>query len=556
MSSRLRHLASRLLLSASLLLGSLSLNAATLADFAGTYEALLRTPTVEEPMKPFGRIEVTAASTGKVSGKLTVNNGKTYGFSGNLEVTVDDEARPVGGEDIVAVKGPFGMSLVLIDFTLGLDGSFEVNGLSMLENFSGHILHVPGSAGKIASFAKLNPCPWAGAYTVAFSDPETEDARDFPGGAGYGSVVIAPTGVLTLKGKLGDGTKITASAKPSADGRYRLSLNPYKTAGSYFNALFQLTQRADDKYHVADGEAAEVSWQKAENSKDKAYPLGFGPLDLFLTLAPWEAPAKGETLAQQLTLGGNQVFEIGLGNALPAARSPSQLGLTAKNTFRVAAGKTGSPSALDVAAWSKIFSGKIDPKTGIYTAVLNLEDLVSGKTVKRKVTIEGVLFQTLTYGDFAIAQGLVLVPPLAPATTITSLPTTFEGPFVTDALFASAAATAGNYQALLEMLEPGTAAPSGIPADGELVDVSISSDLTSLTFFGRKIPLSGDSRPTSLVFSDAAKNIRNNLTVTVHLNVATGVVIGLSANYYQIAGSFPPEMRVRTFTSDTVTKLP
>jgi tryptophan synthase beta subunit len=62
------------------------------------------------------------------------------------------------------------------------------------------------------------------------------------------------------------------------------------------------------------------------------------------------------------------------------------------------------------------------------------------------------------------------------------------------------------------------------------VPFTIASDLSSMKFFGRTIPLGGDSRPVSLVFSDAsAKTAFNNLTVTavydevIDVNAATAV---------------------------------
>lgn len=127
-----------------------------------------------------------------------------------------------------------------------------------------------------------------------------------------------------------------------------------------------------------------------------------------------------------------------------------------------------------------------------------------------------------------------------------------------DPIFAILANTAGNYTVRVNMLEPATPTTTGSPADEQVVPFTIASDLSSMKFFGRTIPLSGDSRPVSLAFSDASKTAFNNLTVTVFLNTSTGAITGMNANYYQVQVSIPPVIKIRTFDADSsrITKLP
>jgi len=384
---------------------------------------------------------------------------------------------------------------------------------------------------------------------------------------------VSTAGVMTVAGKLADGTAFTGSMKPSSDGRHFLFLTPYTTTiGGYFVSSFQLTQRSDNKWHVADGTAAYTKWKKVPYSKDKLFPGGFGPLDVFLTMAQWTAPVGiSQNVGTVTGIDRTKIFGFGLENVINtttyAARLPLKLGLNANNTFRVAEGGVGSPLIPLTAEWAKRFTGKVDPKTGLVTLSLFIEDVLpiippatkAKPPVKRTVAFTGVMFQLLPSDPSPIASGLAVVPPLttADATVIGNFG--FTGPVVVDPIYASAANTAGNYTVRVNMLEPATPSTTGSPADEQVVPFTIASDLSSMKFFGRTIPLGGDSRPVSLVFSDASqKTAFNNLTVTVFLNTSTGAITGMNANYYQVQISIPPVVKIRTFDADSsrIVKLP
>lgn len=534
----------------------------TFSPFAGTYQGLLMT---NPDGHPAGRVDFAVTSKGSISGSLVLLNQKTYKFK--AAATFDEINNQAEVEDFNVFKpktGPTPQSLV-ISLTVNDDGTFSLTGSAQLPGFSGDFSTNPDTTTKLRFYkAKTDDCPWAGTYTLAFPEPDNKGATTPPGGVSIGSALIKPDGVLTLKGTLADGTKITASARPSEDGTYRFHILVHKTAGSYFTAMFTLEPRGDGRFQ--DNGNAWSRWAKAANAKDKSYRDGFDA-EYEARVCQWVPPGKGETLQGVLGMGEEEVLDIdffsGLNTTTYAKFLPSQLGITAKNIFRVAAGLAGSPSVLYPERWSKVFSGKIDPKTGLLTLTLNIEDQITTGTPpkikntikKRKVVINGI-YQQLVANDLLVpyAYGHLLIPPLDPKTgTLESGGFNLPGPVEIDPFIASAGATAGTYTARLTEVTPGTPPPSNLPPlSPASVTFSISSNLKEMVFNGRKLPLKGDSRPVSLVYTDADKSVKYNVTVTVHLNGA-GVVTSLATQYFQLSGF---NVLVRNHTSNDVTKQP
>lgn len=391
---------------------------------------------------------------------------------------------------------------------------------------------------------------------MAFHDAVNNGDETPPGGATIGSATIKPDGVMSVKGTLADGTKFTASARPSEDGSYRFFFGVHKTAGSYFIAFFRLTDRGDDWYHVA-ADQGFARWAKSPNARDKSYRDGFDA-SFDASVVEWKAPGKGETLAGVLGLLENQAFEFALDYDFADDRTPTHLTLDAKNQLVVRKGGAWSPSLLVGTGWGKIFSGKIDPKTGLLTATLNLEDDVdpsptATKIVKRKVIIGGVMTQPALVDSSAFAFGQVLVPPLDPKTgTLVSAATEFVGPFVVDPLVAEAGALAGAYTGTFKVQTSGLTAPSEIPANNSSVAFTVSPDLRSVVFAGRTLRLEedGDGRPTSMIYSDLKS--RPTVVLTLYINTVTGEFFGFSGSY--TTPGIPLKVGYFISATDTVSK--
>lgn len=548
MDTILTKLLFRLIAAIFTLCGSLSAQA-SLPSFAGTYQGLLADSQSDDPL---GRIDFIVTSTGALSGTLSLKDQKSYKFRTALSFDATNDTASFTNLDVVNPKA--GLELKL-SVEIAEDGSFVVNGNALLPAITANFTEADGTTARLRLF-QANECPWAGTYTMAFHSPTTRGGSTPPGGASIGTASIKTDGVMAVKGTLADGTKISTTARPSADGTYRIYFSPHKTVGSYFLAIFKLEERTDGKYQV-DEDQSIARWFKAPNSKDKAYRHGFDASYETL-VAEWVAPAKGQSLRDLLGFGGTKIIEIDFINGFSpityAGFLPTSLGLNENNTFRIASTLSG-PNVTDQKAWAKIFSGKVDPKTGWISISINISDLVNGKPFNRKVVVNGIFAQL--GGDSLnkpYAFGHLLIPPLDARTqTLTSGGFTLPGPFFLDTSVPDVpvtGGTAGNYSAVLTMLEHPTPMPSGVPAHGSTVSFSISSNLKEMTFAGRKIQLIGDSRPVSLSYSDATKTPTKNLTVTVYLN-GSGVVSSLATQYFEISGT---TVRVRNHTSNTVSK--
>lgn len=552
------------------LLSSTVLKAATppvlQAPLVGSYQGMLQVPGLPEGT-PFGKVEFTSTSAGKVTGKLLLIDKKSYPFT--MSLTPNGGGTEATGTKVVlqkaATKTVPAQSLSLT-LTVRDNGNFTAEGTSTLVTLPSTAFEtLPAAAFKVVTFVpKKNDCPWIGTYTGAFSDALPSGAT-VPSGAGYVSGVVGTSGEMKVAGKLADGTTFTGSMKSSADARYFLLLTPYTVGIGYFGTSFQLTQRSDSRWHVADGDVAWTKWSKAANSKDKAFRAGFGPLDVFLTLMQWVPPAAKLSVADTLGIDATEVFSLGLENVMDVAKHakwlPKKFGLNTNNTLRVAEGAAGSPGAFFPTEWAKFLTAKVDPKTGLVTLTIkNIEDTITPpfpakpKIIKRTVSFYGVMFQLLAGDTSPIANGFGSVPPL-----VTTDPAVFGGfdfkDIITDPFIAGAAGTAGTYNVTLDMLDSPLALPDGAPADNTPTTFTISSDLRTLTLLGKTIPLVGDGRPGSLVFSDAKKTPLKNLTVTVFLNVTTGVANGFNANYFQASRPLPRQ-RSYVFVNNTLIKQP
>lgn len=521
------------------------------APLVGSYQGILQVPGAPgDEGLPFGRIEIVTTTARKATGKLVLIDKKSYPFSITLATNVDNTA--ASGTAILVKKTTPLPAQTLLDLTLTIksDGTFEATGNSTLTTLPASAFEeLEGAAFKTPAFVPVKaPCPWVGSYTASFSDLEPA-GNGAPTGSGYMTATTATSGVMTVIGKLADGTAVTGTMKPSADGRHFLFLTPYTTTvGGYFVTAFKLTQRTDNRWHVA-ADTDWTKWKKVPYAKDKSHPAGFGPVDALLTMAQWVAPVgTGQNVSTVTGIGLDKVFNFEVESSLiptiPGRFLPVTLGLNSTNTLRVASGNANSPKPLQLADWAKLFVGKVDPKTGLVTLTFYLVDTnviippsAVGKTIKRTVTLTGVMFQ-LEAGDTApVASGFGSLPGF----TTTAAPTyggfAFTGPVVIDPIFAASAAAAGNYTVRLDQIVvTPVGAPTGAPKDNDLVAFSLSPMLDTLKFGSRTLKFLADSRPVAILYSDLTTSALNNCTVTVRLN-HLGQIMTVEASYNQIIGN-------------------
>lgn len=563
----------------------------------GNYQALLYTGA-DNTGVPAGLVTLTTLATGKATGKLTTDENKTYSFTATFNYVADtfegDELQGISTTTATVSIPRTKMTALALTMAIVHNKVENADVLVFKPVLSGTGAdelapkRTSNSGFKNVVFAAKTSADYAGKYTLAFEGADPAGLGE-PQGSGYATGVVSATGALTLAGKTGDGVAITASLPAGPNRNYVAYLNPYKTAGSFLGGKINLVARTSTGFHAVPAESPnyDFRWAKAAKTADKSYPAGFGsakPIGVLLTMEPWKTvPAlpKGQTLGTMLGLTSDKVFDLGfqgnLNTATYATSIPAQLGLNTTNTFRVAKGVASTPSPLQPAAWAKVFTAKVDPATGKITGSITIQDTLmvgtpaKAKVVTRKLVLEGVMLQ-LDSGDTSpFAQGFVQVPPIDAKTATTYCDRfAFLGPVVTDPFIAMAAETAGKYttkvKQLVEFDLDGFSGPNitvnitgkmtGLPADGSVVPFTIAPDLSYLTFNGRKLPLKGDSRPVSLVFSDlTTATVKNNLTVNVFLNTSTGVPTSVTAFYVQLVAAKITTSGIPVIGSRTVAGL-
>ncbi|MFA6961514.1 MAG: hypothetical protein WC205_12235 [Opitutaceae bacterium] len=375
------------------------------ADLSGGFEALLEEPSLSLPA---GKVELLINSTtGAITGKLTSpSETKIYALKSKLAL---NSTYDLGSASIIISRGknlaPYRLD---IDINATSPGN-PVLSASLKQLDSSNVvtatLSDTTSGVKLATYTTTSPTPWQGKYNLVLNDPSSAPVNlgmlTPPEGTGYGyATILAAKGLLTIKGKLGDGTSLTASLAPSADGSYRWYVKPYKTGGFFGGWIeFVPVSGITAPYKVSGTSDSELYWQKSTGTtKDKTYRAGFGPIGITATARLWTAPASGLNTALGLTNGAlNSTFTSANLPGGDTALLPTALTLDNSNKIVV---------ELPAANTDK-FSAKVVTSTGAFTASLTLQDA-------RKVTVEGVLLQQtgpLTTGT-VIGEGFFTIPSL------------------------------------------------------------------------------------------------------------------------------------------------
>lgn len=430
---------------------------------------------------------------------------------------------------------------------------------------------------------------------MALASPEKLSGalnKPTPTGSGYATMTVdAKKGVLKYTGKLADGTKVTGSLPPGQNRDYRLFLNPYKTEDSYLAG--RLAIAALESGGFAGEEARELFWRKAPAAKPAVFTEGFGPVGVSARIAAWKPPGKGETLPGILGVENKQFSFDAFGDSNPALRYPSRLpaALTLDKAGNLLPVFGDALAPKDAKEWKKLWTGKVDAKTGLFTATLKVVDFASGasapgsaangsdggarhaaaKLVNRTIKLEGVLLRTP--GASGVAARTTLerawfeIMGYYELVASGALGPVFGGVEGADEVgevgagapspTAIAPGTPGTYSVVLRttvavdmtMIPTGTPgfslisqepAPTALP-NGSTVRFIISPDLGKLTWDGRVLPLAGDGRVSGgifgghLVYADTTKPgaktpQKDSLVVTLTLD-GEGKVSRLDATH-------------------------
>ena len=507
-------------------------------NLVGSYKAdLVFSNTV------YGRVDVSITSAGKATGKAIMPNGKTYSFS----VTLAADGGGWVKADHVVVKGRFPIGpqpLTLTSIRLypngDLGGGFSstIDGIPFILTFF--------NSAKLASYTGKGDSisPATGTYTMAMT-ADDDSAAGTPAGAGYATLTVTPNGKLTFKGKLIDGTPVTGNTLPASDGTYSLFRTVY-TAGGIFTAdINPLTRGA---------QPAQGYVKRPANPKAKLYRDGFAA-DLDVQVQPWAKLGAVKLPGAGLGFSPSKNFAVdfsgdGLGEADFNKSLPDTARFTSLGAVQAVSGGPGAPADNNSKEWNKVWAVKVNPATGEFTGSQRIK--VGTRFVK--LPVSGVLLLGTSVGnaDTPFALGQYVVTP-AGATPITGR-VSFSGPLEDN----PSVATFGNYSVKLRRIafnpSSPTPLPSHAPADGATVKFSISEDLQTMVFNGARLPLTGDSRPVSLVYSNVQSSPSKSVSVIVYLNYA-GQIQGIAPTYLQtiidIKKNPPAQVRTGYFQNFT-----
>jgi hypothetical protein len=528
------------------------------SGYVGIYEALLY-ETDEATGTPAGFITLTTVATGKFTGKLTTDENKVYPFTGGFTYNAETDLATTFPSALISISR--GTVLPALSLSLSISNNGQTFAATVTAN--GLPNRVATTGVKITPRAKTSTDVWPGKYTLAFAPSGVVAVG--PSGSSYAAGIVDAAGTLKLAGKLADGTLLTATLLPDANRGYRTYLNVLKRPGSFFAGKINLVARTvGTGFHVvtATSPARDFVWKKPAFTADKTYPTGFGPLSLLLTMEPWTLPGKGQTLAAALGTANFQ-FDFnfngaGIDTSKYVGLLPKKLTITATNQLLPVFGDELAPTT--AALWAKIWTGKVDPLTGIYSGTLTLEDLVDpdgagnkpAAIIKRKVTFQGVIFNVLDALK-PLAAGNFTLPPINVKTETIQWGSTVLG----DALEALGLGAPlpnaiydgvpGNYTFLLDTApsdstrdnEPDSGViysrfMTGLPAAGSLANVSIAPSLGTVTLNGKVLPLIADARPTALLYGNIFASPFNHSLVTVNLHPITGRVTSFHVRFDQV----------------------
>ena len=289
---------------------------------AGQYNGLYYEETGAAPGRA-GFLTLKTTGQGTYSGKLYVG-AKPLGLSGRL----DFAGR---GTNHITRKGT---NAVTLEFELHNGNAGTVEGRVTDGEWEAVLL------GDRAAYAKTNPAPFAGNYTMIL--PGTPNPVEGPEGHGFGTVKIDVAGVASFAGTLSDGSKVSQKVALSRAGQWPLYAGLYAGSGLLLSWQTVTNRVSDDITGV-------LSWIRPAQPASKFWPQGFS----------YETITIGSSYVRPI--GTNRVLELTQG-ALVCQGGNLPASLT--NLFALDAGGKATPldasgMTMTISASSGLFAGKV-----------------------------------------------------------------------------------------------------------------------------------------------------------------------------------------------------
>lgn len=371
------------------------------AQLTGKFEGLFVSPS--DPKLPVAKLQLTVTETGAFTGRLTHGAPGTASLSGQF---TPDPTGELATLPTIKVGAYTVGDLVIATAT--------ASELSATLSHDDHLVGELTDGVKLAAWvgADGDLPAWVGAYTAAFVrdgnlDP-AKPKRTAPRGSGYATGSVGPTGTLSLKGRLADGTPFSGSFAADASAGYRLFVQPYDTADNSLGGWLRLTRwtkSPSPRFRVNPTDGQDLYWHKPANPDDNHHRDGFGPLTLRVKMATWLPHTEDITIANHLRLSAKAAKQLrldasgaGLKTRQRSALSAS-LSLAPDNTLTI----TNAPRPQ---LWRSL---ALNPADGLLTGTVRVYDTASDF---RAAKWRGVLVQLPpAERDGVLGEGFFLLPP-------------------------------------------------------------------------------------------------------------------------------------------------
>lgn len=336
-----------------------------------------------------GRIDATVATTGIISGSVTLGTLK-HTLVGAMDIS--QASPPSAPEATVVIKRTGSLPPLTLKFTLDTaNNRFASASVTDGPNTA------PIEGWRLIWKAPLTPK----LFTFALKPPALP--ASMPRGDGYGSFTLGKDGKLNVTGKTGDGESYTCATFAGPQGQV-LIFGTLLSKGSLVGRI-----NIDMATDIISGTST-VSWIRPPTATSRTYPLGYGPVDISAVGSKFTAPTA-PALILGMALGDKARLLFDSGGLSSASTDPdvAAFDILTKNVAKL-------PLALSAENPGSVKMTGPSASTGLFTGTFVLEDTelrttpaFSGKKLKRTGNFAGILTHD---GVSPIGTGHFLLPEL------------------------------------------------------------------------------------------------------------------------------------------------
>lgn len=235
--------------------------------------------------------------------------------------------------------------------------------------------------------------------TMTFPPAVAGDRVNTPGGIGYATGKANTKALVPLRGMLGDAQPFTTTVCISSSNQAIVWATPYKNKASYIGGIMDLGEFTTPSSTAATPypyppQTTGLKWQVLPDATAKAYPAGFGPLDLVGVASRWYPTRTADTFAESLGMDFRAIN--------PRYFAPTTDVLPTRWTV------SGNFSFVRTAPNDAVFfAGRARGNNGTFFGYLRLPAPAA------RSLMQGAFLQDPAYGTL-IGQGLIKVPIAGP----------------------------------------------------------------------------------------------------------------------------------------------